>query len=124
MKMSNRWKYGQLDNLGRLLNHPISVLVYHGNFDLILPVTGMMKALQDVQWSQMEKFRGAPQKPYYFKNGQGVKEILGYEQSGGGLDFVTIRNSGHMVPMDNPAWSLQVVKDFLQKTENSNPRFA
>ena len=119
MKMSNRWKYGQLSNLEYLLNHPIPVLVYHGNFDLILPISGMMKALQNAQWRQKWKFDGASHQPYYFTNEQGVKEILGYEQSGGGLYFVTIRNSGHMVPIDNPSWSLQVVKDFLQKTENN-----
>ena len=117
-RMSKRWKYDQLENMGKLLDFSIPILVYHGNFDLILPVSGMMRALQALQWSQSSEFHNATQLPYYAKNDQKFPDILGYQQSGGGLYFVTMRNSGHMVPMDHPAWSLQVVEDFLKKTEN------
>ena len=57
----------------------------------------------------------ADQKPYYYVAKNGIQELLGYNQTGGGLNFILILNSGHMVPIDQPAWALQIVKDFVQK---------
>ena len=67
-------------------------------------------ACQRAQWSE------AINEPYLIKTAEGVQELMGYIQSGGGLDFVVVRNSGHMVPIDQPRWSLKIIKDFLRKT--------
>ena len=95
-----------------ILRRKVPVLVYHGNFDLVLPVSGMAETLQNLPCNSEYKY--ASNEPY--KSDQ--NELMGYIQSGGGLDFVVIRNVGHMVPIDSPVWSLKIVRDFLQKTEN------
>ena len=43
-------------------------------------------------------------------------ELMGYKQSFKELTFVTVRNAGHMVPKNQPKWSLQIVKDYIQAT--------
>ena len=108
----------QSGSLSSLLNNGIPVLVYHGNFDLVLPVNGMSEALYNLQWNGRQKWSKAENKPYFYSDKNGDKELMGYIQSAEGLlSFVVVRNAGHMVPIDSPAWSLKIVEDFLQKTE-------
>ena len=42
----------QLARLENVLENQVPVLVYHGNFDLILPVHGMANALKNTKWSK------------------------------------------------------------------------
>ena len=56
--------------------------------------------------------------PYYYTNENGIRELMGYNQSGGGLDFVLVLNSGHMVPIDQPSWSLKILEDFIINSQS------
>ena len=112
-----KWMKDQSSGLAFLLDKGIPVLVYHGNFDLVLPVNGMSEALNNLQWRGLEKWTNAQNIPYFHTAKNGDKELMGYIQSEAGLDFVVVRNAGHMVPIDTPEWALKIVKDFLQKTE-------
>ena len=60
--------------------------------------------------------------PYYYTNENGIRELMGYNQSGGGLDFVLVLNSGHMVPIDQPSWSLKILEDFIINSSQSKNR--
>jgi len=113
----HKWMKDQSDSLASLLNNGIPVLVYHGNFDLVLPVNGMSEALYNLQWNGLQKWSKAENKPYFYSDINGDKELMGYIQSADGLSFVVVRNAGHMVPIDSPSWSLKIVEDFLKKTE-------
>jgi carboxypeptidase C (cathepsin A) len=117
--MRETFMQDQLELLGRILDRNVSVLVYHGNFDMILTVSGMAEALHHVNWNRKHEWEDAKQKPYRYKTPQGVHELMGYKKNGGGLDFVVIRNSGHMVPMDKPAWSLQILANFVSTNDDS-----
>ncbi len=109
----------KLDYLNLVLDRGLRVLVYHGMYDLVLPVSGMNEVLEASNWTKKDEWSRAPRSPYILEASSDSdklqkSELMGYRQSGGGLTFVVVRNSGHMVPIDQPEWSLKIVDDFLQ----------
>lgn len=118
VRLKHLWMEDKLSTVGKLLDQNVPILVYHGNFDLVLPVCGISEALHHTSWTKAGLWRSSNHEQYYFRNQFGDQELMGYRQSGGGLTFVVVRNSGHMVPMDSPSWALQILSDFLYpKTE-------
>ena len=106
----------QREKLSRLLNRGIPVLIYHGIFDMIIPVPTTIETILNTDWNEHILWRDADRKPYQYVTKNGIQKLIGYKQSAGGLDFVAVLNSGHMVPIDQPAAALQIVKDFLAKS--------
>ena len=106
----------QREKLSILLNRGIPVLIYHGIFDMIIPVPTTIETILNTDWNEHILWRGTDRKPYQYVTKNGIQKLIGYKQSGGGLDFVAVLNSGHMVPIDQPAAALQIVKDFLAKS--------
>ena len=108
----------KLGYLNSVLENGVRVLVYHGMFDLVLPISGVGEALENANWTKKSLWDQGIRKPYTFKGTSASSnypkhELMGYRQAGGGLTFVVVRNSGHMVPIDQPEWSLKIVQDFL-----------
>ena len=105
----------QLSSLGELLDNGINVLVYHGIMDMLLPASGMAKALDNIPWSgQTQWWNETAKKPYWKVDAETKRsELMGYRQQHKGLTFVTVRNAGHMVPRNQPRWSLQILQDFI-----------
>ncbi|XP_040568439.1 venom serine carboxypeptidase [Lepeophtheirus salmonis] len=107
----------QIDALGIVLNSGVDVLIYHGMFDLILPLSGVSQALENtLEWKGKKSWLTAPRKSYWYRVSEtSESQLLGYIQKAAGLSFVIVRNCGHMVPIDQPAWMFQILKDFLTK---------
>ena len=107
----------QLSSLAKILNRGVNVLVYHGVMDMLLPAAGMGKALENTPWKEQEAWNQT-EKHSYWMTDENTKfsELMGYKQSYKELTFVTVRNAGHMVPKNQPKWSLQIVKDYIQAT--------
>ena len=105
----------QLRSLGEILDKGINVLVYHGIMDMLLPAAGMAKALDNIPWSgQTRWWNETAKKPYWrIDTETKLSELMGYRQHYKGLTFVTVRNAGHMVPKNQPRWSLQILQDFI-----------
>ena len=136
--MGNDIMSDQSDSLRRILEAGVDVLVYHGMMDMLLPVSGMATALNHINWTRQEEWKAVAGKtPYWYNKphdddeiggGQQPPELMGYVQSLprlnstlGDLTFVTVRNAGHMVPIDQPKWSAKIVRDFLAKDHDQSP---
>lgn len=113
-RMRNYIMSDQLAALGQVLDRNVPVLVYHGIFDALLPVSGMTEALANTHWIGKQTWAKAARQAYWHMDvSTGGSELMGYRQTGGGLSLVVVRNSGHMVPMDQPMWSLRILHDFV-----------
>ena len=112
----------QLAPLGRLLDSGIKVLVYHGMMDMLLPVSGTADALNSIDWKGSQEWRtNTTKKPYWSDDDlASSSELMGYYQSSGNLTFVTVRNAGHLVPIDQPQWAQKLVRDFVMKGKDIN----
>ena len=107
----------QLAVLGQLMEQGVNVLVYHGIMDMLLPAAAMGKALENIPWIHQAKWNQTDKLSYWTTDGETeFSELIGYKQNYEELTFVTVRNAGHMVPKNQPKWSLQIVKDFIQNT--------
>ena len=114
----------QLAALAKVLNRGVNVLVYHGLMDMLLPAAGMGKALENIPWIHQTTWNKTDKHSYWTTNETTkFSELMGYKQSYKELTFVTVRNAGHMVPKNQPKFSLQILKDFVQTTCSEKTKF-
>lgn len=95
-----------LDVYDQLLGN-IRIMVYSGDVDAIVPVTGTRAWLDQLNLTTV-----APWAPWLAPDGQ----VGGYVTEYDGLTFTTIRNAGHMVPGTQPLRAVTMFRNFLQGT--------
>jgi len=87
-----------------LLNKGISMLVYSGDIDAIVSVTGTRDWLNRLALPIQEPWR-----PWMVN-----KQVGGYTVKYQGLTFASVRDAGHMVPWVQPERSLYLFSRFLK----------
>ncbi|XP_039019072.1 serine carboxypeptidase-like isoform X1 [Hibiscus syriacus] len=100
-----------------LLEDGIMVLVYAGEYDLICNWivcynslgAGNSNWVHAMAWSGQKEFGATPTVPFVV---DGVQ--AGQLKSHGPLSFLKVHNAGHMVPMDQPKASLQMLQNWMQ----------
>ncbi|KAG6431893.1 hypothetical protein SASPL_103465 [Salvia splendens] len=95
--------------LPALLQEGIKLLIYAGEYDLICNWLGNLRWVENMRWSGRRRFVSAKLAP--FKVG-GME--AGGMKSYGGLSFLKVYNAGHMVPMDQPKASLEMLRRWMQ----------
>lgn len=95
-----------IDLLVDLLEH-YRVLLYNGQLDIILAYPYTENYLQKMQWSGAQKYAKAPRKLWMVG-----KELAGYSKTVDNLTEVLVRNAGHLVPLDQPKWALDLITRF------------
>lgn len=99
--------------LSEALERGIEVLIYNGNLDVIVNVPGTNKVVNSLNWSGRGEFEKSPRKNFWVYNERSERgELAGYVNEGGGLTYAIVRNSGHMVPISQPLWALNLVTQF------------
>ncbi|XP_075498932.1 serine carboxypeptidase-like [Primulina tabacum] len=92
-----------------LLEDGIKLLVYAGEYDLICNWLGNSKWLDAMQWSGQEKYLAASTVPFSVDGAE-----AGLQKGYGPLTFLRVHNAGHMVPMDQPKHSLEMLRRWMQ----------
>lgn len=93
------------------------VLLYSGQLDVIVPYRGTMNVARALQWSGAEHFRNATRTIWQVPIADctascDVTHVAGYATTYGPLTVLLVRNAGHMVPYDQPAWAHDLIKRF------------
>ncbi|KAK4486899.1 hypothetical protein RD792_006208 [Penstemon davidsonii] len=88
-----------------LLDHGVKLLVYAGEYDLICNWLGNWRWVSAMKWYGQKKYELAPSVPFVV---DGVKK--GLIKRHGPLTFIKVHNAGHMVPMDQPKASLEMLR--------------
>jgi len=91
-----------------LLNAGIRVVIYNGDLDLICNWVGGKMWADSMKWSGQRNFAAAPMKTW---NINGVP--AGKSKTYNGFTFVKVNQAGHMVPHDQPANALQILKNIV-----------
>ncbi|KAK4487398.1 hypothetical protein RD792_005971 [Penstemon davidsonii] len=92
-----------------LLDHGIKLLVYAGEYDLICNWLGNSRWVTAMKWSGQKKFELASSVPFVVDS---VKK--GLIKRHGLLTFIKVYNAGHMVPMDQPKASLEMLRRWIK----------
>jgi len=94
-----------------LLENNYQVLVYSGMLDFICNWVGGEDWTTAMPWSGQNDFSNTNY-TVWSVNGNSAGEVRSYEN----LTFLKIYNAGHMVPMDQPVNSLDMLKRFLNNS--------
>jgi len=97
----------------------IPVLVYNGQFVLICNHLGTEEYLNAMKWPSQRDFIEAQR---YTWTPDGV--TAGYSKSAGRLTFLVILGGSHMVPMDKPPQTLDMINRFLRGERFNDSRTA
>ncbi|CAA0832605.1 Serine carboxypeptidase-like 48 [Striga hermonthica] len=112
--MSTDWMRNLEVGIPALLEDGIKFLAYAGEYDLICNWLGNTRWVHAMQWSGQKQFMTAKGSP--FRVG-GVD--VGLQKGYGPLTFLKFYNSGHMVPMDQPEYSLEMLRSWMQSNLSS-----
>ncbi|CAE7760255.1 unnamed protein product, partial [Symbiodinium microadriaticum] len=86
----------------------IRVLLYSGEFDLNCNFIGTLNTLEDNLWDGRQWKEAS--RALYVVDGDG----RGMHYQLGKLSFLIVKNSGHLLPMDQPAVALDMISRFLE----------
>ncbi|CAI9104979.1 OLC1v1003785C1 [Oldenlandia corymbosa var. corymbosa] len=92
-----------------LLESGIRALIYVGEYDFICNWIGNSRWVETMKWSGQRKYLAAPNVPFTV---DGVE--AGVQRKNGPLIFLKVHNAGHLVPMDQPKASLEMLQRWLK----------
>jgi len=97
---------------GRVLDHPdgVRLLFFNGMNDLVCNHVRNEVVLRKLRWSGAEEWSLAPRYAWHV---QLDRPPAGFVQEMGNLLFLKIPNAGHMVPLDQPEISLEMMRTFM-----------
>uniref|UniRef100_A0A7N0TU37 Carboxypeptidase n=1 Tax=Kalanchoe fedtschenkoi TaxID=63787 RepID=A0A7N0TU37_KALFE len=107
--MTNDWMKDCEVMIPALLEDGIKVLIYAGEYDLICNWLGNYKWVNAMKWSGQRNFSKANITSYKVGG-----EEAGQLKSFGPLSFLKVHKAGHMVPMDQPNVSLEMLKRWMK----------
>ncbi|KAL3518430.1 hypothetical protein ACH5RR_021019 [Cinchona calisaya] len=103
--MIDDWMRNLEVGIPALLEDGIKLLVYAGEYDLVCNWLGNSRWVQAMEWSGQKDFLAAPNVSFTVN---GVE--AGLRKGYGPLTFLKVLNAGHMVPMDQPQASLEMLE--------------
>ncbi|KAL0382694.1 UNVERIFIED_CONTAM: Serine carboxypeptidase-like 49 [Sesamum calycinum] len=94
-----------------LLEDGVKLLVYAGEYDLICNWLGNSRWVHAMEWSGQNEFIAASEVPFKVDGSE-----AGLLTSHGPLSFLKVHDAGHMVPMDQPKASLEMLKRWMHSS--------
>lgn len=84
-----------------------SVLIYSGQLDVIVANILTTRFLEKLRWHGSAAWKDADKKIWRVGN-----DLAGYTKVVDNLNFVLVRNAGHMIPYDQPKWAFDLINRF------------
>jgi len=83
------------------------VLMYSGQLDIIVAHTLTERFLWKLNWHGASDWKNNEKKIWRVGS-----DLAGYVRKTDNLQFVVVRNAGHMVPLDQPKWAFDLINRF------------
>jgi pimeloyl-ACP methyl ester carboxylesterase len=95
-------------HLSLVLEH-YQVLLYAGQFDMLIPPTQIERVITSLNWTDSGYFLNARRDVWY------VNDVLaGYSKEYGNLKHVIVRKSGHFILRTQPVWIRDLFTNFAR----------
>ncbi|XP_030958809.1 serine carboxypeptidase-like [Quercus lobata] len=107
--MRTDWAKNLAVGIPALLEDGIKVLVYAGEYDLMCNWLGNSRWVQALEWSGQKQYEASPTVPFVVDGAE-----AGLLKSHGPLTFLKVCDAGHLVPMDQPNVSLQMLRRWMK----------
>lgn len=107
---------GVVDDVIQILEHAdgVDLLFFNGVYDIICNHVGNERFLEHMQWSHNKDWITADRYAWFAESAKAGK-VSGYMKEFKNLKFLKIMDAGHMVPMDVPGISLDMMKIFVHQ---------
>lgn len=94
--------------LGKALDAGIQVYFYYGKTDTACNYQGGLNMANTISWSGQSGFAKTDLSPWKIGGAE-----AGQVKTHNGLTFVIVEQAGHMVPLDQPAASSNIINEVL-----------
>lgn len=101
------------DDVKLALHAGVRVLIYAGDADLMCNWVGNQAWTLALDWSGKQQFNEADNRPFVTSEVADAGRVRSFDN----LAFIRVFNSGHMVPMDQPAVSFEMINKFFHDHE-------
>lgn len=101
-----------------LLEAKYRVLLYNGQFDVIIGAPLTERFLQVLPWSGLEAYKAAPR--MVWRINATSPDVAGYVRQAGVLTQVIVRDAGHLVPADQPQRAYDMITHFVDNLPYEN----
>lgn len=85
------------------------VIVATGLFDLTAMHNGVQKMLNEFEWNGQNEWKRTDRSVWKSADGH----VAGYKKDVSNLTLYLVRNAGHMLTGDQPAWNLELINEVL-----------
>lgn len=85
------------------------VLIYNGQLDIICAYPMAENVLRNLQWPGAQEYKTARRVQWWVN-----EKLAGYSKTVGNLTEVLVRNAGHSVPAEQPAWAWDLITRFTR----------
>jgi len=116
-QLAGDWMVNYHTKIPDLLHAGIDVLIYAGDEDYICNWLGNKAWTKELEWNLKEDFNSAEDIEW-----QMLGETVAKHRNAGNFHFMQVYYAGHMVPMDKPSESLEMVNRFINRTLSVNHR--
>jgi Serine carboxypeptidase len=103
---------GVVPDVVDLLNNNVRLLFFNGIHDLICNHVGNENAVENFPWKFRDDYQTSTR---YGWEAASTQQLGGYMKEHKNLQFLKVLDSGHMVPMDVPDISLDMIRTFLYR---------
>jgi carboxypeptidase D len=101
---------GVVPDVVDLLNNGVRLLFFNGVHDLICNHVGNENAIENFPWKDRDAYQTATR---YGWQAPSTQQLGGYIKEYKNLQYLKVLDSGHMVPMDVPEISLDLIRLFM-----------
>ena len=93
----------------------VRVLIYAGDVDFICNWMGNKAWTKELSWTGHDDFNAAKDLDFVYGSDSvgGLVRTAQAKKGSGSLSFLQVYGGGHMVPMDQPEASLEMLNDFI-----------
>lgn len=110
LKFHTDWMKDFSPYVADLLNANIPALIYAGDVDFICNYMGNRAWTLGLDWTSGDEFRDAGDHEWADDD----ETSLGLARSADGFTFLQVYDAGHMVPSDQPAIALKMIRNFVE----------
>lgn len=109
-----------IDDVSKLLNYGLKVVVYQGQLDMICDTLGAEEWIAKLDWDGLPTFKNTNRVPLYTPSGLKNRNTAAFYKAYKNLELYYIMKAGHMVPSDNGEMALEMVKRVINQDERES----
>ena len=107
------------DRVAYIADSGLPVLLYNGQYDLVVNTAGAINWIDELKWSGQAAFYDEPLQNWICNNGT----VAGIAKNHGNFTFVVVNKAGHTVPESQPDLAIEMLRRFISGNNQWNQPF-